>query len=290
MEFIDDRTECGGRTDIETIARYSGYSMRHMQRLFISETGVSIGAYIRRRRLNRAALLLRLTKRPLADISFSLGFDSQQSFNREFKKQTGYAPLQYRNAPFWSLSGLAGESLCSSDQYEESGLIFLKSRLICGREIITQGRVINFPENNSGYEVTEHAFRALSRVKQELWWTMEILPGESAQGQSCYQVRNRLGHASERTGKMFSSPSGYYFWTVFRTTPETHMKMVRHIYLSVMSECKLKRAEGADIMILRHDNSGGIKCTLLVPVAEAPLQEKYNPEDKRNYEITGLKK
>lgn len=92
LAFIDDNLENEARIDVATLARYSGYSMRHIQRLFRDVTGMKVGEYIRRRRLTRAALLLRLTLRPLADIAFSLGFDSQQSFNREFKKLTGYAP------------------------------------------------------------------------------------------------------------------------------------------------------------------------------------------------------
>lgn len=288
MEFIDDRTECGGRTDVETVARYSGYSLRHMQRLFISETGVSIGAYIRHRRLTRAALLLRLTTRTLADISFSLGFDSQQSFNREFKKQTGFAPLQYRNAPFWSFSGLAEESLRTSGQHEEPGVVFLKGKFICGHEVITRGSVTHFPENSCG--VTEHVFRALSGVKRELWWTTEILPGGSARGESGYRVRNRLGYTGGRTGDTFSSPPGYYFRTVFHTTPETHTENVRHIYLNVMPEYEIKRAEGPDIMTFLPDEGGGVKCTLFVPVAEMPSERNSLPHDKRIYGITGYAK
>ncbi|HFW6977527.1 helix-turn-helix domain-containing protein [Escherichia coli] len=59
-------------------------------------TGIPLGEYIRYRRLSRVALLLRLSQRSLQDIALSTGFDSQQSMNRDFKKNTGLTPGQYR--------------------------------------------------------------------------------------------------------------------------------------------------------------------------------------------------
>ncbi|MDD8641858.1 helix-turn-helix transcriptional regulator [Escherichia coli] len=78
-----------------------GYSHRHLQRLFLMYTGIPLGEYIRRRRLNRVALLLRLSQRSFHDIALSTGFDSQQSMNRDFKKNTGLTPKQYRYRKFF---------------------------------------------------------------------------------------------------------------------------------------------------------------------------------------------
>ncbi|HBA3590928.1 TPA: helix-turn-helix domain-containing protein [Escherichia coli] len=49
------------RVDISQLVKYSGYSQRHLQRLFRNKTGMLMGDYIRRRRLTRAAILVRLT-------------------------------------------------------------------------------------------------------------------------------------------------------------------------------------------------------------------------------------
>lgn len=57
LEYVDAKVESGRRIDIESLAAYSGYSSRHLQRLFLAETGVRLGKYIRCRRLNRAAVL-----------------------------------------------------------------------------------------------------------------------------------------------------------------------------------------------------------------------------------------
>ncbi len=108
LEYVDAKVESGRRIDIESLAAYSGYSRRHLQRLFLAETGVRLGKYIRCRRLNRAALLLRFSRRRYQDIALSVGFDSQQSFNREFKRVTGMTPKAYGEKPEWLLLPLSG--------------------------------------------------------------------------------------------------------------------------------------------------------------------------------------
>ncbi|EEC9629094.1 TPA: helix-turn-helix transcriptional regulator [Escherichia coli] len=96
IERIEAEIERGSRLSVREVALWSGYSHRHLQRLFLMYTGIPLGEYIRRRRLNRVALLLRLSQRSFQDIALSTGFDSQQSMNRDFKKNTGLTPKQYR--------------------------------------------------------------------------------------------------------------------------------------------------------------------------------------------------
>ena len=104
IAFAEHLLESELRSDISQLVRYSGYSHRHLQRLFRNKTGMSVGDYLRRRRLTRAAILVRLIGYPLHDIAISVGFDSQPSFNREFRKRFGCSPGIYRSRPGWDLS------------------------------------------------------------------------------------------------------------------------------------------------------------------------------------------
>lgn len=72
---------------LDNVAAKAGYSKWHLQRMFKDITGNAIGAYIRARRLSKAAVALRLTSRPILDIALQYRFDSQQTFTRAFKKQ-----------------------------------------------------------------------------------------------------------------------------------------------------------------------------------------------------------
>ncbi|HFB2156673.1 TPA: helix-turn-helix transcriptional regulator, partial [Escherichia coli] len=83
-------------------------SRRYLQILFTKIMGIPVGKYIQLRRITRAAILLRLTNLTIADISERLFFDSQQTFTREFKKNTGLTPLQYRKSKLWSFKNMLG--------------------------------------------------------------------------------------------------------------------------------------------------------------------------------------
>lgn len=91
---------------LDNVAAKAGYSKWHLQRMFKDVTGHAIGAYIRARRLSKAAVALRLTSRPILDIALQYRFDSQQTFTRAFKKQFNQTPAWYRRASDWHSFGL----------------------------------------------------------------------------------------------------------------------------------------------------------------------------------------
>ncbi|WP_074011639.1 MDR efflux pump AcrAB transcriptional activator RobA [Candidatus Sodalis sp. SoCistrobi] len=91
---------------LDNVAAKAGYSKWHLQRMFKEVTGQAIGAYIRARRLSKAAVALRLTSRPILDIALQYRFDSQQTFTRAFKKQFAQTPALYRRKEEWDSTGI----------------------------------------------------------------------------------------------------------------------------------------------------------------------------------------
>lgn len=70
---------------IEDVAARAGYSKWHLQRVFFQVKRISLGKYIRDRRLSRAAKDLVETNDSIMEIAFKYGFDSQQTFTRVFQ-------------------------------------------------------------------------------------------------------------------------------------------------------------------------------------------------------------
>lgn len=64
---------------IEDIAQKSGYSRRNIQLLFRNFMHVPLGEYIRKRRLCRAAILVRLTAKSMLDIALCILIHSSHS-------------------------------------------------------------------------------------------------------------------------------------------------------------------------------------------------------------------
>lgn len=82
---------------IEDVAARAGYSKWHLQRIFVQVKEVSLGKYIKDKKLRLAAKDLIETNEPVINIVFKYGFDSQQTFTRVFSKKYKLPPLKYRN-------------------------------------------------------------------------------------------------------------------------------------------------------------------------------------------------
>lgn len=92
--FIEDHLDDDfSLTEASAIACYSHY---HFLRTFLSLTGLTVGVYIRRRRLTKAADNLISTDRRIIDIALDAGFESQATFSRAFKSMFSKAPAAFR--------------------------------------------------------------------------------------------------------------------------------------------------------------------------------------------------
>ena len=96
LDWIDNNLE--SRLDIDTVSRRAGYSKWHLQRIFKEHTGHPIVEYIRARKLQKSLERLTRSDEPILNVAIALGFDSQQSFNRSFKRQYGQAPGVWRRS------------------------------------------------------------------------------------------------------------------------------------------------------------------------------------------------
>lgn len=83
---------------VEDMARAAGLSRAHFSREFRRAFGEPPRAYLLTRRLERAAALLRMTDRPIAEICLSVGLQSLGSFTTSFTRMFGRPPAAYRAA------------------------------------------------------------------------------------------------------------------------------------------------------------------------------------------------
>lgn len=100
LNWIDNHIE--GRLDLKTVSLRAGYSKWHLQRIFEGQTGLPSGEYIRAEKLKRSAIRLTKSDAPNLNVAISFGYDSQQSFNRSFKRHYGLASGQWRKNFFRS--------------------------------------------------------------------------------------------------------------------------------------------------------------------------------------------
>ena len=118
---------------LDNVALKAGYSKWHLQRMFKDVTGHAIGAYIRARRLSKAAVALRLTSRPILDIALQYRFDSQQTCTRAFKKQFNQTPAWYRRSSEWNSFGIRPPIRLDDNSMPESTFVTLPETVLVGQ-------------------------------------------------------------------------------------------------------------------------------------------------------------
>ena len=90
LKYIEDNLD--GEIDLEKLAKLARCSSFHFSRMFSYMANVSLGEYIRRRRMTKAAFDLQNTNDKVVDIALRYGYDSPTSFNRAFQGIHGVAP------------------------------------------------------------------------------------------------------------------------------------------------------------------------------------------------------
>jgi AraC family transcriptional regulator len=84
------------RVTVTDLARAVGVGERQLTRVFRSRHGCEIDAYLRKRRVRKAAHHLTSSNEPLVQIALGCGFFDQSHFTRVFKQHTGLTPAAYR--------------------------------------------------------------------------------------------------------------------------------------------------------------------------------------------------
>lgn len=83
---------------IPAIAKHVSYCADHFGKVFHKHTGLTLGEYITRTRVERAKELLANPHLRITDVAFEAGFQSLPTFNRAFHQHTGQAAKAWRSS------------------------------------------------------------------------------------------------------------------------------------------------------------------------------------------------
>src|SRR5215831_15913476 len=81
---------------ISDLADQVNLSNSRLGHLFKAQTGLSLNVFLANERLEKAADLLRCTEMRVKEITYSVGYGREPSFNRAFKKRFETSPATYR--------------------------------------------------------------------------------------------------------------------------------------------------------------------------------------------------
>ncbi len=94
MEMITG--DLGEHHSVESLALPFGVSASSIKNYFQGVYGKNISTYLREVRMSSAAVALRESTRPVAEIALTVGYENASKFSAAFKKFFGESPLEYR--------------------------------------------------------------------------------------------------------------------------------------------------------------------------------------------------
>lgn len=94
IDFMEDHIL--DQITIEEIAQHANASAFHFQRTFTILTNITVGEYLRRRRLTLAAKELSATDCKIIDLAFKYGYETPEAFTKAFRRQHGITPSNAR--------------------------------------------------------------------------------------------------------------------------------------------------------------------------------------------------
>jgi len=83
--------------DLAAVASKACMSVSHFQRVFLAICGISVGEYIRNRKLTLAGEDVTTTSAKIIDISQKYGYESPEGFSRAFTRFHNASPTKARN-------------------------------------------------------------------------------------------------------------------------------------------------------------------------------------------------
>lgn len=81
---------------MESISEQANFSVFHFQRTFAILTDISVGEYVRRRRLTLAAYELTRSNTKVIDLAYKYGYETPEAFSKAFRRQHGVTPTEAR--------------------------------------------------------------------------------------------------------------------------------------------------------------------------------------------------
>ena len=130
IDYIEEQID--EQIAIERIAEKACMSVSTFRRLFLTLCGVTVGEYVRMRKLTLAGQEIISTKDKIVDIAFKYGYESHESFSRAFLRFHNVSPLTARNIGIVnSFAKISVESIMKGNEIMGTNWFFQSENSVC---------------------------------------------------------------------------------------------------------------------------------------------------------------
>lgn len=237
------------KVSLDDVSVSAGYSKWYLQRLFRAETGLTLASYIRQRKLYRAAIMLKMTSLSVIEIVDMLGFSTQQTFTRTFKRQFGLAPGRYRESEFWSFVGLIPEFTGEYPVLPAPQHIMASLHSLPGISLSYTCNTTDLGNVRFHKEQRRELFRIAGKMPNEVF-TLTFAAMCEQSSSNAEQIKFSLTLATDiPEGHTTSDGDAAFLRFPFQGTPEQLTEMQVNIYGHIMPFRREARRIGKDFFI-----------------------------------------
>lgn len=256
--------------DVNQLVRDIGCSRKKLEVFFRQQTGLSPGEYLTRRKMSRAAMLLRLTALSVTEIALSLHFNNAQNFARAFKKIIGITPTQYRQYKVWLTHALQKPLLMDGVTYTTKGIVELPTFSLSGCSSVHSHDFQSVSDRDVVISIIKAAFYQQSEnsCEEEMCVAYRLHPSVSlVEGRGTRANVEIIAPCSPYEPQETMISAGKYWQFNFSGAWEEYIVFTRLIYFE-MSEQGIARRDGFDLTFfsLMNDDNETISCRHYIPV------------------------
>lgn len=267
---------------INALARAIGYSRRTLEQGFQAYSGFSPGEYLFRRRMARAAIMLRMTSLHITEIAILLRYHSGQNFTRAFRRFFGVTPTGYRREATCNTQALQ-HSLLYGDIILHVKTVSLYHPLkISGSRKYTESRY----DSMNDRDFIRTLRNQLSIQKRTDSQTLLVLCRSTGTGNT-YSDRKGVVNVEIVTGRLSVHgdvvdgiiPSGKYIQYEFNGDWNSFSVISRTIYLKSLAEMGWHCIGDFSFMKV-YTFKSHLHCRLYIPVTEPSEKYRLNITDE----------
>ncbi|EKR2049939.1 TPA_asm: helix-turn-helix transcriptional regulator [Salmonella enterica subsp. enterica serovar Javiana] len=257
-------------TDINTLISETGYSRKTLEIWFLRHWGITPGEYLSRRRMSRAALLLRMTNLSVTEISSLFHFYSPQNFARAFKIKIGVTPMQYRKQKNWTLQMLQ-KLLLVDEQPLNAEVVTLPELKMFAQEVVHKHNFLSMEDGNLVLNKTKLLLQKYQENNhQDICLGFKVCTPFSivAGRESTISIDMLTQYKDDECDKVII-PKGKYVQFCFSGTWREYVVFTRLIYFHMPEGKDVKvRRDGFDLVFFSfppgcHEE---VSCRYFVPV------------------------
>lgn len=97
IKCVRERLKTDQEVSVEAVTKELGYTRQYVSGKFHRLTGRLLSHFLKEKRLEKAAKLLKRGNLKISQVSRRCGFDSENYFRQQFRNRFGMSPRQFRS-------------------------------------------------------------------------------------------------------------------------------------------------------------------------------------------------